>query len=97
MDTDNQPATPRRPRGRPTVAPPTGRDLQAELSALAKWLEPRSAIKPATISKAAGLHRETLGNMLRKYRAPQADALDRIYEALKPYEYQPMVNTNKNN
>jgi hypothetical protein len=97
MDIDNQSTTPRRPRGRPATPPPNGRDLEAEVSGLAKWLEARPAIKPATISKAAGLHRETLGNMLRKYRAPQAGTLDSIYEALKHYEYSPVVNTNKNN
>ena len=97
MTPTDQPTNPRRSRGRPFAPVPSGRDLDTELATLATWLGERPALKPATLSKAAGLHQETLGNMLRKYRRPQAKSLDQIYEALKPYKFEPLVNTNKNN
>jgi hypothetical protein len=97
MIQNDPPDNPRPSRGRPFTAAPTGRDLVAELATLTAWLAERPALKPATISKAAGLHRETLGNMLRQFRRPQAETLDRIYQALEPYGFAASVNTNKNN
>jgi hypothetical protein len=96
MNSSDQQPSPRRPRGRPFTTPPLGRDLDAELVELSSWLTERPALKPAAISKAADLHQETLGNMLRKYRRPQADALDQIYKALEPYGFRLLGNTNKN-
>lgn len=97
MNPTDQPNSPRRSRGRPLAPAPIGRDLDAEIATLAAWLSERPALKPAAISKSAGLHREALGNMLRKYRRPQAEALDQVYKALEPYSFEPKVNTNKNN
>jgi hypothetical protein len=82
---DQPPARPQ--RGRPRKPVPNGRDLDAELTILETWLNERPALKPATISKAAGLKAPTLGDMLRKVRRPQADTLDKIHSALVPYGY----------
>jgi hypothetical protein len=97
MTQPSQQPTSRAAKGRPATIPPNGRDLNAEVIHLRQWMGERPAVKPATISKMAGLHREALGNILRDYRRPQAEALDRIYEVLKDYGYDSLVNTNKIN
>jgi hypothetical protein len=78
--------SPTRPgRGRPATPAPAGRDLAKEVTELVAWFEGHPAIKPGAISKAAGLHPQRLGTILRGERQPQAGILDDVYEALKPY------------
>ena len=97
MIAPDQPSEAPRRRGRPLTPAPDGRDLENELEVLRDWLAARPGIKPATISKSAGLKAPTLNNMLRKKRRPQADQLDKIYEALEVYNYQKSPKGDKNN
>jgi len=76
--------TPRR-RGRPATPEPAGRDLAKEVAKLATWFDEHPATKPGIISKAAGLHPQRLGTILRGERKPQAAILDAVYQVLKPY------------
>jgi hypothetical protein len=85
MSPSDQPPT-RPGRGRPTTPVPAGRDLVKEVTELAAWFEEHPAIKPGAISKAAGLHPQRLGTILRGERQPQAGILDAVYDALKPYK-----------
>lgn len=96
MAFDNQPDPNRRAKGRPLAPVPAGRDLVAEVAHLKAWLLERPGIKPASISKAAGLHAVALGNMLREFRRPQAAALNAIYQALTAYNYEPLPNSSIN-
>jgi len=85
MSTSDQPIA-RPGRGRPTTPVPAGRDLVKEVDELATWFEEHPAVKPGTISKAAGLHPQRLGTILRGERQPQAGILDAVHQALKPYK-----------
>ena len=84
MSTSDQSST-RPGRGRPTTPVPAGRDLAKEVAELVAWFEEHPAIKAGIISKAAGLHPQRLGTILRGERQPQASILDAVYLALKPY------------
>ena len=85
MNQTTQPnETPRR-RGRPATPEPVGRDLTREVARLAAWFTEHPATKPGIISKAAGLHPQRLGTILREERKPQAAILDAVYQVLKPY------------
>jgi hypothetical protein len=85
MSTSIQP-TAQLGKGRPVTPAPAGRDLDKEVTELAAWFNEHPATKPGIISKAAGLHPQRLGTILRGERRPQAGILDAVYEALKPYK-----------
>lgn len=93
--TDTAPT--RRRRGRPPKPEPTDRDLAAEVAVLSAWFDAHKAIKPESISKAAGLHRSRMGVILRGTRTPDPAELDAIYEALKPYHFKITSFETKNN
>lgn len=89
--------TPRRGRGRPPKAAPTDRDIAAEVAVLVDWFNAHKAIKPETISKAAGLHRSRAGVILRGARKAEPAELDAIYKALEPYQFKNKPIEIKNN
>lgn len=78
-------SVPRRPRGRPALPVPDGRDLASETKALVEWFKTHPAVKPGIISRAANLHPQALGAILRGERRPKASDIDAVNEALKPY------------
>jgi ABC-type nitrate/sulfonate/bicarbonate transport system substrate-binding protein len=73
-------------RGRPATPVPDGRNLAKEVTELVAWFNEHPATKAGIISKAAGLHPQRLGTILRGERQPQAAILDAVYQALKPYK-----------
>lgn len=83
--------SPRLPAALPVTSSPPGRNLVAEAAAIQVWLRDHPGLSPNSISREAGLGRNSLTNLLREQdpENPTARRLDKLYGALRRYGFQP--------